>query len=86
MQFDIIDGQVWIQHNSTEIYVDRELIQRGVASQDIIFGFRSPTLRKLLMELSPRPNPNNTVYGFPWKAKKFNGKVRREAPHFTALS
>jgi len=24
--------------------------------------------------------------GFPRKAKKFNGKVRREAPHFTALS
>jgi len=24
--------------------------------------------------------------GFPWKAKKFNGKVRCFAPHFTALS
>lgn len=48
MQFDIIEGQIWIQHNSTEIYVDRELIQRGVAPQDIIFGFRSPSIRKLL--------------------------------------
>jgi hypothetical protein len=48
MQFDIIEGQIWIQHNSTEIYVDRELIQRGVAPQDIIFGFRSPSVRKLL--------------------------------------
>ncbi|MDX2254008.1 MAG: XisI protein, partial [Pseudanabaenaceae cyanobacterium bins.39] len=48
MQVDVIDGQVWLQHNSTEIYVDRELIQRGIAPQDIIFGFRSPSVRKLL--------------------------------------
>ena len=27
-----------------------------------------------------------TIFGFPRKAKKFNGKVRREALHFTALS
>ena len=28
----------------------------------------------------------NPKHGFPRKAKKFNGKVRRFAPHFTALS
>jgi XisI protein len=48
MQLDIIDGQIWIQHNSTEIYIDRELIQQGVAPQDVILGFRSPSIRKLL--------------------------------------
>jgi hypothetical protein len=48
MQLDIIEGQVWIQHNSTEIYIDRELIDRGVDRKDIIFGFRSPNIRKLL--------------------------------------
>lgn len=48
MQLDIIEGQVWIQHNSTEIYLDRELIARGVSPKDIIFGFRSPSVRKLL--------------------------------------
>jgi XisI protein len=48
MQLDIIDGQIWIQHNSTEIYIDRELVQRGVSSQDIILGFRSPSVRKIL--------------------------------------
>ena len=31
MQLDIIEKQIWIQHNSTEIYIDRELIQRGVS-------------------------------------------------------
>jgi XisI protein len=48
MQLDIIEGQIWIQHNSTEIYIDRELIQRGVSPKDIILGFRSPSIRKLL--------------------------------------
>jgi hypothetical protein len=48
MQIDIIENQIWIQHNSTEIYIDRELIQCGVSPQDIILGFRSPSIRKLL--------------------------------------
>ncbi|MEM9273533.1 MAG: XisI protein [Cyanobacteria bacterium P01_F01_bin.143] len=46
MQLDLIDCQVWIQNNSTEIYVDRELIKRGIAAEDIILGFRSPSVRK----------------------------------------
>jgi hypothetical protein len=48
MQIDIIENQIWIQQNNTEIYVDRELMQRGVSPQDIILGFRSPNVRKLL--------------------------------------
>jgi XisI protein len=48
MQLDLIEDKVWIQHNSTEIAIDRELIQHGVAPQDIILGFRSPTVRKRL--------------------------------------
>jgi XisI protein len=48
MQLDIIDNQIWIQQNNTEIYVDRELIQRGVPPKDIILGFRSPSIRQLL--------------------------------------
>jgi hypothetical protein len=47
MQLDIIENQIWIQINNTEIYVDRELIDRGVDSKDIILGFRSPNIRKL---------------------------------------
>jgi hypothetical protein len=46
-QLNIIDGQVWIQHNSSEIYIDRELIAQGVLPQDIALGFRSPS-EKLL--------------------------------------
>lgn len=48
IHLDIIEGQVWIQHNSTEIYIDRDLVQRGVDPKDIILGFRSPGVRQLL--------------------------------------
>ncbi|MBR8831590.1 MAG: hypothetical protein N5P05_003076 [Chroococcopsis gigantea SAG 12.99] len=49
MQLDIIEGKIWLQHNSTEIYVERELIDYGVSPEDIIFGFRSPTIREMLV-------------------------------------
>lgn len=52
MQLDLIDGQVWIQHNSTEIYMDRELIERGVSPEDIVLGFRSPSIRTMLAAAS----------------------------------
>ena len=48
IQLDIIEGQVWIQHNSTEIYIDRELVQRGILPKDVILGFRSPSIREML--------------------------------------
>lgn len=48
MQLDIIDGQIWIQQNNTEIYVDEELIEKGVARKDIVLGFRSPSIRELI--------------------------------------
>jgi XisI protein len=48
MQLDIIESQIWIQHNSTEIYVDKELIKLGAFPKDIILGFRSPSIRQLL--------------------------------------
>ncbi|MGF1478848.1 MAG: element excision factor XisI family protein [Cyanophyceae cyanobacterium] len=51
MQLDFIDGKVWIQHNSTEIVIDRELIAYGVSPQDIVLGFRSPTVRERLAAL-----------------------------------
>ncbi|MEM9218273.1 MAG: XisI protein [Cyanobacteria bacterium P01_F01_bin.150] len=55
IQLDIIDGKIWMQHNSTEIYIDRELIQQGIDPQDLIFGFRSPSIRQRLATLSISP-------------------------------
>lgn len=54
MHLDVIDAQVWIQHNSTEIYIDRELIRLGVDARDVILGFRSPGVRKLLATLNSK--------------------------------
>ena len=39
MHFDLKDNKVWIQHNSTEIELDEELIELGVAREDIVIGF-----------------------------------------------
>ncbi len=50
MQLDILEGQIWIQHNSTEVYIDRELIKLGVLPKDVVFGFRSPIIRKMLAD------------------------------------
>lgn len=51
IHLDILDGQVWIQHNSTEIFIDRELIERGIPQKDIVLGFRSPSIRERLAEV-----------------------------------
>ena len=51
MQLDLIDNQVWIQNNSTEIYVDRELVERGIDPQDIVLGFRSPSVREKIASI-----------------------------------
>ncbi len=39
MHFDLKNDKVWIQHNSTEIELDEELIELGVAREDIVIGF-----------------------------------------------
>ena len=59
MQLDLIEDKVWIQHNSTEIFIDRELIERGVAPQDIVFGFRSPKVRERLAAAFQKNAGNN---------------------------
>lgn len=48
IQLDLIDGKVWIQNNSTEVFVDRELIKRDIDAKDIVLGFRSPSIREKL--------------------------------------
>ena len=48
IQLDLIDGKVWIQNNSTEVFVDREPIKRDIDAKDIVLGFRSPSIREKL--------------------------------------
>ncbi len=51
MQLDVIDGKIWIQQNSTEVDIYQELVNQGVPKQDIVLGFRSPSVRQRLAEV-----------------------------------
>lgn len=45
MHLDIKDGKIWIQHNSTDALITRELIAMGVAKEDVVIGFHAPYKR-----------------------------------------
>lgn len=45
--FDIRDGKVWFQRNITEHEVVDTLKERGIASEDIVLGFRPEYVRQL---------------------------------------
>ena len=45
--FEIIEKQIWVLHNSTDVEVDLELIDRGVAREDIIGAFVPEYLRQV---------------------------------------
>lgn len=47
IHLDIIDDQIWIQCNNTEILIDEELERFGVPKSDVIIGFLPPTMREL---------------------------------------
>ena len=38
LHFDIKDGKVWLQQNTTDIDVGQELIELGVPKEDIVLG------------------------------------------------
>ncbi|MCY7331780.1 MAG: XisI protein [Pseudanabaena sp. CAN_BIN31] len=46
MQLDIKNGKVWIQVNNTELDIGQELIDLGVAREDIVIGFQPPYMRQ----------------------------------------
>ena len=45
MHLDIKAGQIWIQHNSIDALIGRELIVMGVAKEDMVIGFHAPYKR-----------------------------------------
>jgi hypothetical protein len=45
IHLDLINGKVWLQHNGTEGDIAQELMTGGVAREDIVLGFRSPSVR-----------------------------------------
>jgi XisI protein len=38
IHFDIKDGKIWIQQNTTDIDVGQELIDMGIPKEDIVLG------------------------------------------------
>lgn len=45
LHFDIRDGQVWLQQNTTDVDVGQELVEMGVAKEDIVLGLHPPYKR-----------------------------------------
>ncbi len=46
--FDILDNKVWIQENRTDVKIDEELIEAGIAGKDIYSGMEHPAMRRLV--------------------------------------
>jgi len=45
LHFDIKDGKVWLQQNTTDSDVGQELIDMGVPKDDIVLGLHPPYKR-----------------------------------------
>ena len=43
--FDIIDGKVWLQRNSSDILIADELVAAGIPREDIVLGFQPDYVR-----------------------------------------
>lgn len=46
--FDILDNKIWIQENRTDVKIDEELIEAGIAAKDICSGMEHPAMRRLV--------------------------------------
>ncbi|NEO02343.1 MAG: XisI protein [Moorea sp. SIO3I7] len=46
LHLDIKKGQIWIEQNMTEMRVALELVERGVAKEDIVLGFQAPEIHQ----------------------------------------
>ena len=45
IHFDIKDGKIWIQQNMTDVDLAQELLEMGVAKEDIVLGLQPPYKR-----------------------------------------
>ncbi|MEM7555026.1 MAG: XisI protein [Cyanobacteria bacterium P01_A01_bin.84] len=47
MHLDIKSEKIWIQQNTTEVDIAKELVEMGVPKHDIVIGFHTPKMRQL---------------------------------------
>jgi len=45
VHIDIVDNQVWIQHDDTEAGIATDLLEAGIPPTAIVLGFRHPEVR-----------------------------------------
>lgn len=46
LHLDIQNGKVWLQLNTTEDDITQDLMELGIAKEDIVLGFHSPEMRQ----------------------------------------
>ncbi|MDJ0705534.1 MAG: XisI protein [Leptolyngbyaceae cyanobacterium MO_188.B28] len=44
--FDIKDGKIWIQENTTDVEIDKNLEEVGISKKEIVVGFHHPSMRE----------------------------------------
>jgi len=49
LHFDIKDGKIWLQQNATDIDVGQELLEMGIAKEDIVLRLHPPCKTSLHM-------------------------------------
>jgi XisI protein len=47
LHFDIKDEKIWLQHNATDVDIGQELVDMGIAKEDIVLGLHPPYKRPL---------------------------------------
>ncbi len=46
LHLDIKNGKIWVEQNMTEMRTAQELVELGVAKEDIVLGFQAPEMRE----------------------------------------
>jgi XisI protein len=44
--FDIKDGKIWIQENTTDVEIDKDFEGMGISKKEIVVGFHHPLMRE----------------------------------------
>lgn len=52
LHLDIKQGKIWIEQNMTEMRVAQELVERGVAKEDIVLYHFYMKLHRIILELT----------------------------------
>jgi hypothetical protein len=46
LHFDIKDDKIWVQENTTDIEINKDLEDMGISKKEIVVGFHHPLMRE----------------------------------------